>query len=207
MKYTVKQDVLYEEKVESSRFIVNLFSIDNEKAVKTRIKEINKLYNNATHNCPAYCLGYNAALTFSSDGGEPSGTAGKPILNMLNRYELTNVLCIITRYFGGVKLGIRGLINAYSQLTENAIKTADLIEVKKYVHYMCKMMYDFYNIFCSKISNIAEIVATKYGEQVIINVRTEEKFNDILLDTFCSLKDNNKHFIFEKILNEKALFR
>ena len=113
MKYTITSQHSFEQKIQKSTFIGHLKHITDFDSAKHFIHEINDLHSQATHNCYAYIFGKNGETSFSSDAGEPSGTAGKPILNMLLRHEMTNAVIVITRYFGGVKLGVRGLIEAY----------------------------------------------------------------------------------------------
>ncbi len=98
-----------------SRFIANVFSVDSQQDAEAKIAEISKKYWDAKHNCYAYVIGPNGENTKCSDNGEPSGTAGKPILEVINGAGLTNTLIIVTRYFGGVLLGTGGLVRAYTQ--------------------------------------------------------------------------------------------
>ncbi|MFN3692382.1 MAG: IMPACT family protein, partial [Fervidobacterium sp.] len=120
--------------------------VESEKKAKEFVSLISKKYQNATHNCPAYRILDNSKLIeFSSDAGEPSGTAGLPMLNTLRKNELINVAVVVTRYFGGVKLGVRGLIDAYSQAVQKTIEKArelNSIKVKKRA-YKQKLKLDF----------------------------------------------------------------
>jgi len=123
--------------IERSIFITTLKGVQTEEEAKAFISEINKKYQDATHNCPAYRVIYSGnILEFSSDAGEPSGTAGLPMLNTLRKHQLLNVAVVVTRYFGGVKLGVRGLIDAYSQAVEIAVEKAQserrIIEKKEH---------------------------------------------------------------------------
>jgi len=115
-------------KVKRSEFIAFLYPLNDTEHVKQIISEHNDRYKDATHNCYAYVLGRKQETQYYSDQGEPSGTAGKPILNALLKNHLTNVLGIVTRYFGGVKLGVRGLIDAYSEAVEEVVSKSDLID-------------------------------------------------------------------------------
>ncbi len=101
-----------------SRFIANVFSVESVSDAETRIAEISKKYWDARHNCYAYVIGENGEQTKCSDNGEPSGTAGKPILEVINGAGITNVLIVVTRYFGGVLLGTGGLVRAYTQAAQ-----------------------------------------------------------------------------------------
>lgn len=117
--------VTYEEKIKRSVFIANLEACHNEDEAKSFLNRIISEHHNATHNCRAYIIG---EIEYSSDDGEPSGTAGRPILNAIKRSGLINVMVIVTRYYGGVKLGVRGLIDAYGGVADKALNMAGSVE-------------------------------------------------------------------------------
>ncbi|MBQ7666341.1 MAG: YigZ family protein [Synergistaceae bacterium] len=119
------QPVTYEEKIKRSVFIANVEVCHNEDEAKNFLNRITSEHHNATHNCRAYIIG---ETEYSSDDGEPSGTAGRPILNAIKRSGLVNVMVIVTRYYGGVKLGVRGLIDAYGGVAEKALSMAGSAE-------------------------------------------------------------------------------
>lgn len=113
--------VSHETNIKRSRFIANVIPCRDEDTAKERLKELCVLHRQADHNCWAYVLGTDPLTEHSSDAGEPSGTAGRPILGEITRSGLINLLVVVTRYFGGVKLGTRGLIEAYSGTAANAL--------------------------------------------------------------------------------------
>lgn len=117
---------LYKEK--GSKFISLAFSVNNEDEAKDAIAEIRKKYYDARHHCFAYMIGPDKSCFRSSDDGEPSGTAGKPILNQILSKDITNVCVVVIRYFGGIKLGVSGLINAYKTATRDALEQAGAIQ-------------------------------------------------------------------------------
>lgn len=117
---------LYKEKM--SKFISFAFPIDNVAEAKSYIADFQKRYYDARHVCWAYMLGAERKDFQSNDNGEPSGTAGKPILGQINSFGLTNILIIVVRYFGGIKLGTSGLIVAYREAAREAINAATIIE-------------------------------------------------------------------------------
>ena len=127
--FTIEKDIEYSEQIRKSHFIGHLAPVECPEEVKEFVNTINTRYKNATHNCWAYVIGINGETSHCSDAGEPSGTAGKPILGALQKYRLSNVICVVTRYFGGTKLGIRGLIEAYRHITEETIKRTRLKEM------------------------------------------------------------------------------
>lgn len=111
---TIKQFATEEIVIKKSRFIANSFPIQNEEEALEHIKDVNKEHYKATHNTLAYVIGIEGDIKRFNDDGEPSGTAGKPILECITNKNLTNILVIVTRYFGGIKLGAGGLVRAYS---------------------------------------------------------------------------------------------
>ena len=116
----------FEEK--RSRFISHVFLVESEAEARQRIEEMRKKYYDARHVCYAYMLGHERKDFRANDNGEPSGTAGKPILGQINSNELTDILVIVVRYFGGIKLGTSGLIVAYKAAAAEAIAAATIIE-------------------------------------------------------------------------------
>ena len=126
---TIEHDSCEEIVEKKSRFIANLIYVESEEQAQDKIKEIKKKYYDARHNCYAYRIieGDNI-LQRSSDDGEPSGTAGAPMLNILEKNDIANVLVIVTRYFGGILLGTGGLVKAYSEATLKSIDNNELIE-------------------------------------------------------------------------------
>ncbi|WP_302442265.1 YigZ family protein [Colibacter massiliensis] len=110
--------------VKKSRFIANVFHVTSEEEAQRHLAEIKKKYWDARHNCYAYQLGMPVSMQKASDDGEPSGTAGKPLLEVLKTGDLTNTLVVVTRYFGGIKLGTGGLIRAYMTAARAAIIAA-----------------------------------------------------------------------------------
>jgi len=130
---TIKENSSATIKIQRSEFIAHLYPIDEVNQVKEIFSLHSEKYKDATHNCYAYVIGKKQEIQYYSDQGEPSGTAGKPILNSLLKYKLTNTLAIVTRYYGGIKLGIRGLIDAYSEVMELAISQSKIIDYMVYV--------------------------------------------------------------------------
>lgn len=109
-----------------SRFIANVFAVESQEEAEEKIAEISKKYWDARHNCYAFVIGENSENTRCSDNGEPSGTAGKPILEVITGAGITNVLVIVTRYFGGVLLGTGGLVRAYTQAAQAGIANSEV---------------------------------------------------------------------------------
>lgn len=119
----------YEEIIKKSRFICHLAPVESESAAKEFIDQVISDNPKANHNCYAYLVGDTDQIQRVSDNGEPSGTAGVPILEVLKKNQLHNVVAVVTRYFGGIKLGAGGLIRAYSGTTASAIETIGIVEL------------------------------------------------------------------------------
>ena len=117
---------MFAEKVKRSEFIANVSPCHSEEEARAFIAQVSSQHRDATHNCRAFILA--DGTEYSSDDGEPSGTAGRPILNAIKRAGLVNAVVVVTRYFGGVKLGVRGLIDAYGETAEKALELAGRTE-------------------------------------------------------------------------------
>ncbi|MBQ6774401.1 MAG: YigZ family protein [Synergistaceae bacterium] len=119
---------IYEEKIKRSVFIANLEPVHSEDEARDFLTRITSQHRDATHNCRAYIMGSSGEYEYFSDDGEPSGTAGRPILLAIKKSTLVNVMVIVTRYFGGVKLGTRGLIDAYGLTASKALELAGVTQ-------------------------------------------------------------------------------
>ncbi|MCF3943432.1 YigZ family protein [Oceanobacillus alkalisoli] len=126
--YTVKQEGQDEIIIQKSRFIGYVRRVESEEAAQSFIQEIKKKHYDATHNCSCYMIGENNEIQKANDDGEPSGTAGVPMLEVLKKQNLKDTAVVVTRYFGGIKLGAGGLIRAYGNTTSQAIKTTGIVK-------------------------------------------------------------------------------
>ncbi|PWU69312.1 MULTISPECIES: YigZ family protein [Gracilibacillus] len=126
--YTVKHEGVDEQVIQKSRFIGYVKRVETEEAAQQFISQIKKKHHDATHNCSAYMIGEHDQLQKANDDGEPSGTAGVPILEVLKKRQLKDTVVVITRYFGGIKLGAGGLIRAYASTTSLAINSTGVVE-------------------------------------------------------------------------------
>jgi uncharacterized YigZ family protein len=124
-----------------SKFIAIAVPLKTEVEVKLKLDELRKEYYDATHHCYAYRLGFDKSAFRSNDDGEPSGTAGKPIFNQILSKDLTNVLIVVIRYFGGTKLGVSGLINAYKTAARDVLENAEIIT--KTVYEICQLGFNY----------------------------------------------------------------
>lgn len=124
-----------------SKFYAFAYPVYSEEEVKEHLDELRKKYHDARHHCYAWRLGAEGEHTRANDDGEPSSSAGKPILNQIEKKELTNVLVVVVRYFGGTLLGVGGLINAYRTATASALEKASLI--KKFVYNIYELAFEY----------------------------------------------------------------
>lgn len=138
----IKKEVINEIIIEKSRFITYLNRAESEEEAKGYIQQIKKLHPDATHHCSAFIYGKNSEYQKSSDDGEPSGTAGIPMLECLRKNNMQDIVAVVVRYFGGIKLGAGGLIRAYSKSVSNALNKAVFVEVKAMKEYSCIFTYD-----------------------------------------------------------------
>ena len=179
--YSVAKDRGKELKIKRSTFIAHLHYVTTMQDAKKYISKIADKHKTANHNCWAYIVGEKAETFHSSDAGEPSGTAGQPILNALKKHDMTNVVAVVTRYFGGVKLGIRGLIEAYGETVEAAIEIAPLKKIIKLFSYKVTCGYDLAEQLKYKIEQFnAEIEKVDYAADVTISIKIEECIKDDL---------------------------
>lgn len=179
---TISDNVSSELIEKKSKFIANAFQVKNKEEAENKINEISKEYFDAKHNCYAYIIndGKNI-IEKMSDNGEPSGTAGMPILNVLKKRNLQNVLVIVTRYFGGILLGTGGLTRAYSGVTAQCIDKANIIKMDFGIQYqICTTYNDFKNMKYELEKNQIQIENIEYGEKIriIFNV-PNNKENDL----------------------------
>lgn len=136
----IKENSTYELEIKKSKFITKLYFIESIEEIKEYLEEIRKDYKDATHYCYAYILNDKKK---SSDDGEPGGTAGVPMMEILNKHNLNFILCIVIRYFGGIKLGVGGLVRAYSKCVREAILNTEVIELEK--GYIIEIETDYSN--------------------------------------------------------------
>lgn len=125
--YTVKGEGAYEIQIQKSRFIGHVMRTETEEEAQNFIQKIKKEHHDATHNCSAYLIGEHDQIQKANDDGEPSGTAGVPILEVLKKKGLKDTTVVVTRYFGGIKLGAGGLIRAYSKSTSEALNEVGIV--------------------------------------------------------------------------------
>ena len=168
MEYrTIKEDGQVQEEIKKSRFICHAKRVYSEEEARDFITAIKKEHYKATHNCSAFIVGERSEIKRTSDDGEPSGTAGIPMLGVLENHNLTNVCVVATRYFGGIKLGAGGLIRAYAGSVALAVKEIGIIEIKEQAGIQIHMTYAQYQEYGNflKEHNLIEL-ETNFTDQV-----------------------------------------
>ena len=183
--YSIEKDIKVETKIKRSTFITHLHYVESMKEAKDYISKIVAEHKTANHNCWAYIVGEEGEIFHSSDAREPSGTAGLPMLNALKKRNMTNIAIVVTRYFGGVKLGIRGLIDAYGKSVENAIAKSPLKKLVKTSEFNITTTYDFWEILKHKIKNMGATTSDiEYSDKIKLKITIEdhdkEKFEKYL---------------------------
>lgn len=187
-----------------SKFIANIFYINNLAEAEEKIKRIKKKYYDAKHNCIAYrVIEDEKIVERSSDDGEPSGTAGAPMLSILQKNNLCNILVVVTRYFGGILLGTGGLVSCYSQATLDGLKKAP--KVVKCIGIEAQVELDYANLeifkyYCKKVQ--INIINLEYLDKIICKIEGENSKIDKLMQEI-----SLKNIIVEKItiLNKKYI--
>ena len=165
---TIKKPVQVEINVKKSQFICSLFPTKNKKESKEIIQRLNQQYSDATHDCTAYIVGDGEGF---DDDGEPGGTAGKPMINVLRKNEIHNVTAVVTRYFGGIKLGAGGLVRAYSKSVMEAIGEAEIVEIEEYDVFELVFEYsDIKTVDGEVRNNSLEAIDKDYSDKVISQV-------------------------------------
>lgn len=164
----------YEEK--KSRFIANVMPVNSEEEAAAFIESVKKKYYDARHNCPAFIIGKNRELTRCSDDGEPGGTAGKPILEVLLGAGVTNVVVVVTRYFGGTLLGTGGLVRAYTQAAQAGLADAKIATMRYGTELLIGVDYsDVGKIQYLLANEQIEIMDSKYTQSVDFEIRIPQE--------------------------------
>ena len=196
---TIEENVTFELVQKKSRFIADVFYVESKEEAEAKIKEIKRKYHDAKHHCFAYSVfEENGKLDRFSDDGEPSGTAGSPMLNILTSNNLSNVVAIVTRYFGGILLGTGGLVRAYSDALQGAIEKANI--ANKDLGYIAEFTVSYSD--SEKIKYFFEqqkikIIDTNFGENVKFQVEIQkDKYNEI---------ENNKNELKFNVLENNII--
>ena len=187
---TIAQTGSHEKDIKKSRFIAHIAQVFSEEEANEFIKKIRQQEAGATHNCTAFIVKENVLIERMSDDGEPSGTAGYPILNVLQQQNLQNVAVVVTRYFGGIKLGAGGLIRAYSSTTAEAVKEIGLVENRIQQGFELTIPYHLFDKF------------DNYAKNEKINLENKQFTADVKCEIYLDL-----NIVEEAVQNIKDLFQ
>ena len=174
-----------------SKFIALAIPIISENETKEKLEVIRKKYYDATHHCYAYQLGFDKSAYRINDDGEPSGTAGKPIFGQILSNDLTNILIVVIRYYGGTKLGVPGLINAYKTSTALALENSEIIT--KIIKEIYEIEYDYL-----AMNNVMKIIKEEKLEQL-------ENVFDLKCKIIFSVRKNNSKKVYKSLKNINGL--
>lgn len=180
------EEILYKEK--NSKFYGYAFPVTNEDEIKNHLETLRKQHHGAVHFCYAFQIGTNKIQYRANDDGEPSNSAGMPIYGQIQSFGLTNVLVVIVRFFGGVKLGVGGLISAYRTAAQMALEESEIIE--KTIDIFFKVNFDYKNM--NKVMRVIKeknlsIISQNMNESCEIIISTRKKNAEIIFDIFDNL--------------------
>ncbi len=201
---TINKDVSSEIVEKKSKFIANIYYLESVEDAEEKIKEVKKTYFDARHNCYAFSIyTKDGIINRFSDDGEPSGTAGAPMLNILNSKGLTNILVIVTRYFGGILLGTGGLVRAYTGATQEALNK--IVEIEKDIGLETKIEVSYSDFEKFKYylkQNEIKLLNSEYSENIVSIIEiTEEKLDKIKINR----NELNFKILSMNILREKYI--
>ena len=205
---TVRKQAEAVQVIDKSRFIAHVCPVESREEADAFLAEIREKYKDATHNVPAMVIGDKSQIQWASDDGEPQGTSGAPMVQMMVKEGLTNLIVVVTRYFGGIKLGTGGLVRAYTSSAKLGLEAAGVCSVREMAELTVKIDYPY----LAKIQNLASEQldleeADREGEENlsnfrIANIQYTDKI-DMKIQTFPgSLK--NVELLFQNITSGKA---
>ena len=201
---TVADDEIFsaEYEIKKSKFIAHVKHVETEESAREFLQLIRKKYFDATHNCSAWILGEVGNLQKSNDDGEPGGTAGNPILETIKKNNLTNTAVVVTRYFGGIKLGAGGLIRAYSHTAALGIDSSKIISMTTFQKVSLTLEYNF----LAQVENFLRkknirVESSDYADVVTLNILLlPEEVENFLIEITDLTAANFLHELQEKIL-------
>lgn len=186
---TINQDSKVTIEITKSIFHSIMRHVDNVDDAKTFFQEIREEYPNATHYCTAYVIGKNGEYGHYNDDGEPSGTAGMPMFDVLRKNDLTNVAVVVVRYFGGIKLGAGGLVRAYSKSVSENLRVAEIIDIIEYKFLKLSFDYSLLKLVERNLED-AEIVSRHFDLDVTLFIKTPSTNIDRIVARMINLTAN-----------------
>lgn len=193
---TVKKEAIEEAEYSRSRFIAHIAGASSREQAWAYIQRVRDTHKQATHCVPAFIVGEKMELMWTSDDGEPQGTSGPPILQMLEREGLTNVVCAVVRYYGGTKLGTGGLVRAYTQTAKKALDAAGIAEIRERTVIKTSLPY----AMLGKLQNLEKeqpfsIEDISYGENVELVLMFESEFEERVHSLLADLNNGEPHIL------------
>ncbi len=197
---TIDHQAKTEIKIKGSRFIAHADPVSSKEQCEEIISAYQKKYHSASHVCFAYRVGIKDRIIHRcSDAGEPAGTAGSPIQNVIAGLNLTNVIVLVIRYFGGTKLGIGGLIRAYTESTQSVLQKTEILQKEITANLHFQFSYEYLNLVLSELSaQNSQIVEQKYSEIVELIVTVPRRRTKIIRENLINLCSGNLGFLSEE---------
>lgn len=192
---TINEEVIVEQEISKSKFITYLAPIDSEDDAKEYLREVKRLHPKATHHCSAYVV---SDIERSNDDGEPASSAGLPMLQTLRGNDLDSVIAVVVRYYGGIKLGVGGLIRAYSSSVTLGIEQATILVPLLMSRVKISFPYEHINAVETLCEGVSEIVARDYDDLVHYTIRIEN------LDDLNDLSDFTQGTATQSIFEQKV---
>ncbi len=185
---TIENSYFTEWEISKSRFLTYLKHVENETDAQEFINSIKKKHFDARHNCSAYIIGERSEIQKSSDDGEPSGTAGSPMLEVLKKNELSDIVVVVTRYFGGIKLGAGGLIRAYGKSVTLGLEVSQIVKKSIFNCYQLEINYDLLGMLENYLhQNEIRIQDKAYTDKVIFTILLPQNLTDSTLKDIINL--------------------
>ena len=188
---TIANEFRTEYIIEKSRFIATIAPVSTEEEAQAFIQRISKEFWDATHNCTAYAIGPRQEQQRSSDNGEPSGTAGKPMLEVLKKTTITNVAVVVTRYFGGIKLGAGGLIRAYSHSVAKAVQEGPKLLIAPRQIVSLTIDYSYFGSVERQLQTLELPYQSTFTDTISLEIYVEPSFISELETTITNLTGGN----------------
>ena len=188
---TIANEFRTEYIIEKSRFIATIAPVSTEEEAQAFIQRISKEFWDATHNCTAYAIGPHQEQQRSSDNGEPSGTAGKPMLEVLKKTAITNVAVVVTRYFGGIKLGAGGLIRAYSHSVAKAVQEGPKLLIAPRQIVSLTIDYSYFGSVERQLQTLGLPYQPSFTDTISLEIYVEPNFVSDLETTITNLTGGN----------------
>lgn len=196
---TLRQAASDEFIVNKSRFIGYAAPCSTEEEALSFHQQIRAKHKDATHNCYAYVIGQNSGIMRYSDDGEPGGTAGMPIMEVIKAQGIVNCCVVVTRYFGGILLGAGGLVRAYTQGCVIGLKAAGIVIMEPSRQYLCEVAYPYWDRMLHAMRSLpVQLVSSEFGTAVTFSLLIREKDAEPVLETLTQLTDGRMESMLEE---------